>query len=160
MEEASTTSVATDRSLQGHAGCNWLFSPAKLTLGFILPLEGYPNTPAPTMRDLKGSTMSQRAGEIAIVTGAASGFGAGIAQSYIKAGAKVVIADLNQPMLDVDEKTFDRIYAVNLKSLHHVAQAVVPLMRQRKSGVIPERRLGGRHSATARPDLVDRGRVV
>jgi 3-oxoacyl-[acyl-carrier protein] reductase len=135
--------------------------------------------------------MSQLAGKIAIVTGAASGFGAGIAQSYIKEGAKVVIADLNyeagralaetlgpnasavacdvtnseqvqaavrhcvdrfgvpdivvnnagathrnQPMLDVDEKTFDRVYAVNVKSLYYMAQAVVPLMRQRKSGVI------------------------
>jgi 3-oxoacyl-[acyl-carrier protein] reductase len=135
--------------------------------------------------------MSQLAGKIAIVTGAGSGFGAGIAQSYIKEGAKVVIADLNyeagravaealgpnasaiacdvtnaeqvraavqhcvdrfgvpdivvnnagathrnQPMLDVDEKTFDRIYAVNVKSLYYMAQAVVPLMRQRKSGVI------------------------
>ena len=135
--------------------------------------------------------MPQLAGKIAIVTGAASGFGAGIARAYIAAGAKVVIADLNhdagralaeelgpdasavacdvtnaeqvraavdhcvnrfgapdivvnnagathrnQPMLDVDEKTFDRIYAVNVKSLYYMAQAVVPLMRERKSGVI------------------------
>ena len=135
--------------------------------------------------------MSQLAGKIAIVTGAASGFGAGIARSYIKEGAKVVIADLNieagrkladelganasaiacdvtnaeqvqaavrhcvdrfgvpdivvnnagathrnQPMLDVDEKTFDKIYAVNVKSLYYMAQAVVPLMRERKAGVI------------------------
>jgi len=42
----------------------------------------------------------------------------------------------NQPMLDVDEKTFDRMYAVNVKSLYHMAQAVVPLMRERKYGVI------------------------
>lgn len=135
--------------------------------------------------------MHQLTGKIAIVTGAASGFGAGIARAYIAAGAKVVIADLNhdagralaeelgpdasavacdvtnaeqvraavdhcvnrfgapdivvnnagathrnQPMLDVDEKTFDRIYAVNVKSLYYMAQAVVPLMRERKSGVI------------------------
>jgi len=135
--------------------------------------------------------MTQLTGKIAIVTGAASGFGAGIARAYIAAGAKVVIADLNhdagralaeelgpdasavacdvtnaeqvraavdhcvnrfgapdivvnnagathrnQPMLDVDEKTFDRIYAVNVKSLYYMAQAVVPLMRERKSGVI------------------------
>lgn len=135
--------------------------------------------------------MPQLAGKIAIVTGAASGFGAGIARSYIAEGAKVVIADLNyeagralaeelganasavacdvtnaeqvratvqhcvnrfgvpdivvnnagathrnQPMLDVDEKTFDRIYAVNVKSLYHMAHAVVPLMRERKYGVI------------------------
>jgi len=135
--------------------------------------------------------MQQLTGKIAIVTGAASGFGAGIARAYIAEGAQVVIADLNhdagralaeelgpdasaiacdvtnaeqvraavehcvsrfgvpdivvnnagathrnQPMLDVDEKTFDRIYAVNVKSLYHMARAVVPLMRERKSGVI------------------------
>lgn len=136
-------------------------------------------------------TTSQLLDKIAIVTGAAGGFGAGIARAYIQEGAKVVIADINlamaqelakalgpnasavhcdvtnaaqvqaavqhcvdhfgvpdivvnnagtthrnQPMLDVDEKTFDRVYAVNVKSLFHMAHAVVPLMRQRKCGVI------------------------
>jgi 3-oxoacyl-[acyl-carrier protein] reductase len=42
----------------------------------------------------------------------------------------------NQPMLQVDEKTFDRVYAVNVKSIFHMAHAVVPLMRERKKGVI------------------------
>jgi len=42
----------------------------------------------------------------------------------------------NQPMLNVDEKTFDRMFAVNVKSIYHMAHAVVPLMRERKSGVI------------------------
>lgn len=42
----------------------------------------------------------------------------------------------NQPMLDVDEATFDLIFAVNVKSIYHMAQAVVPMMRKRKSGVI------------------------
>jgi len=42
----------------------------------------------------------------------------------------------NQPMLNVDEETFDRVYAVNVKSIYHMAHAVVPLMRERKSGVI------------------------
>ncbi len=42
----------------------------------------------------------------------------------------------NQPMLNVDEKTFDRIYAVNVKSIFHMAHAVVPLMRRRGKGVI------------------------
>jgi 3-oxoacyl-[acyl-carrier protein] reductase len=42
----------------------------------------------------------------------------------------------NQPMLNVDEKTFDRMFAVNVKSIYHMAHAVVPLMRERQSGVI------------------------
>lgn len=42
----------------------------------------------------------------------------------------------NMPMLEVDERTFDRVYAVNVKSIFHMAHAVVPLMRKRKKGVI------------------------
>ena len=42
----------------------------------------------------------------------------------------------NQPMLDVDEATFDKVFAVNVKSIFHMARAVVPLMRERKQGVI------------------------
>ncbi len=42
----------------------------------------------------------------------------------------------NQPMLQVDEATFDRMFAVNVKSIYHMAHAVVPLMRQRGAGVI------------------------
>jgi 3-oxoacyl-[acyl-carrier protein] reductase len=42
----------------------------------------------------------------------------------------------NKPMLDVSEEEFDRVYAVNVKSLFHVASAVVPHMRARKGGVI------------------------
>lgn len=135
--------------------------------------------------------MPQLTNKIAIVTGAASGFGAGIARSYIEAGAKVVLADINgeaaqrlaeelgpnacaatcdvtngeqvqaavqlcvdtfgipdivvnnagtthrnQPLMDVDEKTFDRVFAVNVKSIFHMVKAVVPLMRERKNGSI------------------------
>lgn len=42
----------------------------------------------------------------------------------------------NQPMLDVDEATFDRVFNVNVKSIYHMARAVVPLMRQKGHGVI------------------------
>ncbi|MBC7414166.1 MAG: glucose 1-dehydrogenase [Herminiimonas sp.] len=135
--------------------------------------------------------MTQLQNKIAIVTGGASGFGAGIVRAYLAQGAKVVIADINveaarllahelgqcasaigcdvtsaeqvraavdhcvvqfgvpdivvnnagttyrnQPMLDVDEATFDRVFAVNVKSIYHMAHAVVPLMRARLSGVI------------------------
>jgi 3-oxoacyl-[acyl-carrier protein] reductase len=130
--------------------------------------------------------------KIAIVTGAASGFGEGIARLYAAEGAKVVVADINGagaqavaasigapamaftcdvtqrsdiealvaatreayggridivvnnagwthrngPLLDVDEDTFDKVYAINVKSIFHMVHAVVPLMRQQKSGVI------------------------
>jgi len=42
----------------------------------------------------------------------------------------------NRPMLEVDEAAFDRVYAVNVKSIFHMAHAVVPAMRARRSGVI------------------------
>ena len=135
--------------------------------------------------------MMQLAGKVAIVTGAASGFGEGIARAYVEQGARVVIGDLdrrkgegvvnqlgpaatfvtcdvsarhdvdllvrtcvdrfgapdivvnnagtthtNMPLLDVDEATFDRVFAVNVKSIYHMVLAVVPLMRKRRSGVI------------------------
>jgi 3-oxoacyl-[acyl-carrier protein] reductase len=129
--------------------------------------------------------------KVAIVTGAASGFGAEIARQYVAQGAKVAVADINaagaqavagelggnaiavtcdvakradidalvkatlekwgridivvnnagwthknQPLLDVDEATFDRIYDINVKSIFHMVHAVVPLMRKARRGVI------------------------
>jgi 3-oxoacyl-[acyl-carrier protein] reductase len=131
--------------------------------------------------------------KVAIVTGAASGFGEGIARRYATEGAKVVVNDIdvsrgervareiaaaggnalfcagdmsrdadvgalvrfalerfgdlavvvnnagtthrNQPMLDVSEAEFDRIYAVNVKSLFLTARHAVPHFRSRKGGV-------------------------
>jgi 3-oxoacyl-[acyl-carrier protein] reductase len=133
--------------------------------------------------------MGQLNGKVAIVTGAAGGFGEGIARAYVAEGAKVVIADLNagsaqrvaselggqasaftcdvsngaqvralvahcvktygiphivvnnagtthknQPMLNVDEATFDRVFAVNVKSIYHMTHAVLPLLRERGTG--------------------------
>ena len=40
----------------------------------------------------------------------------------------------NQPLLDVDEATFDRVYAVNVKSIYHMVMAVVPVLRKQGSG--------------------------
>lgn len=40
----------------------------------------------------------------------------------------------NQPMLDVDEATFDRVFNVNVKSIFHMTHAVLPLLRQRGTG--------------------------
>src|SRR5262245_34076018 len=131
------------------------------------------------------------ADKVAIVTGAASGFGKAIAETYAREGAKVVVADINgqgardvaqgigamavhvavdvsrrseveamvgeagkavggldimvnnagtthrnQPMLDVAEAEFDRIMAVNVKSVYLSALACVPEMEKRGGGVI------------------------
>lgn len=129
--------------------------------------------------------------KVAIVTGAASGFGAETARLFAREGARVMVADLNlagaksvaaeigsaalaihadvsrradidrlvaaciaeftvpdivvnnagfthrnQPLLDVDEALFDKVFAVNVKSIFHMVHAVVPHMRRRGSGVI------------------------
>jgi 3-oxoacyl-[acyl-carrier protein] reductase len=43
---------------------------------------------------------------------------------------------VRRPMLEVEEAEFDRLMAVNVKSIFLFAHAVVPLMRKKKSGVI------------------------
>ncbi|MEZ5648477.1 MAG: glucose 1-dehydrogenase, partial [Alphaproteobacteria bacterium] len=42
----------------------------------------------------------------------------------------------NRPMLEVDEATFDRVYAVNVKSIFHSTHAVVPFFRKKGGGII------------------------
>jgi 3-oxoacyl-[acyl-carrier protein] reductase len=42
----------------------------------------------------------------------------------------------NGPLLSVDEPTFDKVYAINVKSIFHMVHAVVPLMQAQKAGVI------------------------
>jgi 3-oxoacyl-[acyl-carrier protein] reductase len=119
--------------------------------------------------------------KVAIVTGAASGFGAEIARVFAREGAKAAVLDINgegaglvareigpaaiaitadvtkradiegavrrtldafgridivvnnagwshknRPMLEVSEDEFDRVYAINVKSIYHMAHAVVP----------------------------------
>ncbi|SNZ05181.1 3-oxoacyl-[acyl-carrier protein] reductase [Cohaesibacter gelatinilyticus] len=132
--------------------------------------------------------MGRLADKVAIITGAASGFGEGMARRFAQEGAKVVVADLNdegaqkvadeiggvavgvdvtkaadidkmveaalelgsldilinnagfthrnQPMLDVDEETFDRIFDVNVKAIFLAAKRVVPIMEEQGGGVI------------------------
>lgn len=130
-------------------------------------------------------------GKVAVVTGAASGFGRAIAEHFVRQGACVVVADLNgegaeavaadigdqaialradvavradaeamvaaagdafgrldimvnnagythtnQPLTEVDEETFDRVYAVNVKAIYLAACAAVPVMRSQGGGVI------------------------
>ena len=40
----------------------------------------------------------------------------------------------NRPMLEVDEAAFDRVYAVNVKSIYWMAQAAVPVFRRQGRG--------------------------
>ncbi len=131
-------------------------------------------------------------GKVAIVTGAASGFGRGIAELFAQEGARVVVADINgagaldvaraigegkavavktdvtkrgdvdamagiavdvfggldilvnnagithknQSLLTVTEDEFDRIYAVNVKSIYLATLATVPEMEKRGGGSI------------------------
>lgn len=42
----------------------------------------------------------------------------------------------NKPMLEVTEAEFDRVYAINVKSLFHMANAAVPMMRDQGGGVM------------------------
>lgn len=46
------------------------------------------------------------------------------------------ITHKNQPMLEVDEETFDRVFAVNVKSIYLGAKHFVPLMRKTREGAI------------------------
>jgi 3-oxoacyl-[acyl-carrier protein] reductase len=130
-------------------------------------------------------------GKRALVTGAASGFGRAIAETYVREGAKVAVVDINgdaaeaaasrigerafpivcdvaqgaevqaaveqcvkamggldivvnnagvshknRPMLEVEEDEFDRIFAVNVKAIYHMAHAVVPHFRAQGGGVM------------------------
>ena len=121
--------------------------------------------------------------KLAIVTGAGSGFGAGIARRFAAEGARVIVNDVNptgekvakdiggtfvqadvtksadwaklvraagesldiivnnagwthrnKPYLEVTEAEFDRVYAVNVKSIYLSALHAVPLFRKRGRG--------------------------
>ena len=122
--------------------------------------------------------------KVAIVTGAGSGFGAGIARRFSEEGAEVIVADINtaagervarevegtfvhadvtksddweklvraggaqldiivnnagwthrnKPYLEVTEAEFDRVFAVNVKSIYLSALHAVPLFRKRGGG--------------------------
>lgn len=42
----------------------------------------------------------------------------------------------NQPLLETDEASFDRVFRVNVKSIYHFVQSTVPVMRDAGGGVI------------------------
>ncbi|HLT98166.1 MAG TPA: SDR family oxidoreductase [Burkholderiaceae bacterium] len=46
------------------------------------------------------------------------------------------ITHKNQPLLEVDEEMFDRMFDVNVKSIYYMTHAVVPVMRKQGKGVI------------------------
>lgn len=128
-------------------------------------------------------------GKVMLVTGAASGFGAGIVRRAAAEGAKVACVDLNgagaqaiaqeigaaalpvtadvadgasvaaaveatiqgfgqldiivnnagishrnQPLLDVGEAEFDRVFAVNVKGIFNMVHAALPYFRRRGTG--------------------------
>jgi 3-oxoacyl-[acyl-carrier protein] reductase len=123
-------------------------------------------------------------GKTAIVTGAGSGFGEGIAKRFAQEGAKVIVNDINaqggervarevggqfvlgdvtkaadwaklvqaaganldivvnnagwthrnKPYLEVTEAEFDKVYAINVKSIYLSAMHAVPVFRRRGAG--------------------------
>lgn len=128
-------------------------------------------------------------GKTAIITGAGSGFGAGMAQKFVAEGAQVLVVDINgdaaksvaaelgavpcaanvadaadvkamvsqamaafgkidivinnagvthlpTPLEDISEEDFDRVAAVNMKSIYLITREVVPLMKAGKAGNI------------------------
>jgi 3-oxoacyl-[acyl-carrier protein] reductase len=144
--------------------------------------------------------------KVALVTGAASGFGAEIARTFAREGARVALLDLNadgaqavgasigshalaiagdvtsahdvtsavertlathgrldivvnnagwthrnRPLLEVSEAEFDKVYAVNVKSIYHMTQVVVPLMRRQGGGCIIN--MGSTAAVRPRPGL-------
>jgi hypothetical protein len=52
--------------LANHAGYQRIFKPGKLTFGFIMPLEGYPDSPFPTLANHQ--TMARMADEAGFST--------------------------------------------------------------------------------------------
>ena len=127
--------------------------------------------------------------KVAVITGGASGFGAGIVRKFAEEGARVVVADLNvngaheiaaevkglgihvdvadgasvaamvdatlgaygrldilvnnagithypAPLEEVTEQYFDKVFAVNCKSVFLTAQNIVPVMKKQGQGAI------------------------
>jgi 3-oxoacyl-[acyl-carrier protein] reductase len=57
----------------------------------------------------------------------------------------------NKPLLDVTEEEFDRVFAINVKSIFLMTNAVVPLMRKQKAGRIIN--IGSTAGVRPRPGL-------
>ena len=61
------------------------------------------------------------------------------------------ISHANQPMLNVSEETFDRIFQVNVKSIYLSAVHCVPVFRQQRSGTFIN--IGSTAAVRPRPGL-------
>ena len=64
------------------------------------------------------------------------------------------ISHRNRPMLEVEEDEFDRVFAVNVKSIYLFAKAAVPLMQNAGRRRDHQCRLDGRPSSPPGPYLV------
>lgn len=62
------------------------------------------------------------------------------------------ITHRNQSMLEVDEDTFDKVYAVNVKAIYLMAKATVPAMRAKGGGSVIN--VGSTAGIRPRPGLV------
>lgn len=107
---------------------------------------------AVVVNDLDGASAQRVAAEIAASGARASAFAGDVSSdSDVRAlvdHALATFGDLhvvvnnagtthrNQPMLDVPEAEFDRIYAVNVKSLFLTARHAVPHFRRKRDGVM------------------------
>lgn len=78
-----------------------------------------------------GGDVSKRADVKAMVAKAMSGFGR-VDIMVNNAG----VTHKNQPLLDVPEEMFDKVFAVNVKGIYLAALEVVPIMRRQGGGVI------------------------
>ena len=83
-----------------------------------------------------------------------------VAQTVERFGAPHILVNnagttyRNQPLLDVDEETFDRVFRVNVKSIFHFVQSAVPVMRDAGGGVMLNVGLHRRHPAASGTDMV------
>ncbi len=104
------------------------------------------------LADRDGDAVARVAGElgaVAVIGDVSSGPDVrAMVDAAVQAGGLDIVVNnagtthRNQPLLEVDEDEFDRVYAVNVKSIYWMAQAAVPVFRsQGRGGSEPVARL-------------------